>query len=98
MSLPDTLVEREEQYRRSGRLILGSEELFREASWLAVLNGQDIHASGYSPLADTLDPEINRRQLDQIADVIARAIPTLPPHDEAIAALVGEPAAIPVPG
>lgn len=94
MPLPDTLVEREEQYRRSGRLMLGSEELFREASWLAVLNGQDIRATGYSPLADTLDSEMNRRQLEQIADVIARAVPTLPTHDEAIAALIGEPAAV----
>ncbi len=90
MNLPDTLVEREEQYRRSGRLMLGSEELFREASWLAVLNGQEICATGYSPLADTLDAELNHRQLDQIAEVIARAVPTLPKHDEAIAALIGK--------
>ena len=91
MKLPDTLLEREDQYRQSGRLMLASEELFREASWLAVLNGQDICARGYSPLADTLDAQRNQRQLDQIAEVIARAVPTLPKHDEAIAALTGEP-------
>jgi tryptophan halogenase len=91
MTLPDTLIEREEQYRRSGRLMLASEELFREASWLAVLNGQGITAAGYSPLADTLDSAANLRQLDQIAGVIARAAPTLPKHDDAIAALIGQP-------
>ncbi len=90
MALPDTLLEREDQYRRSGRLMLASDELFREASWLAVLNGQGVLASAYSPLADTLDADVNRRQLDQIADVVARAVPTLPKHDEAIAALIGE--------
>jgi tryptophan 7-halogenase len=89
MALPDTLIEREDQYRRSGRLMLSSDELFREASWLAVLNGQGIVAQGHSPLADTLDAEANRRQLDQIAAVIARAVPTLPRHDDAIAALIG---------
>jgi tryptophan 7-halogenase len=98
MTLPDTLVEREEQYRRSGRLMLGSDELFREASWLAVLNGQGITATGYSPLADSLDSEMNRGQLDQIAGVITRAVPTLPLHDTAIAALIGEPAAVAVAG
>jgi tryptophan halogenase len=98
MPLPETLVEREEQYRRSGRLMLGSEELFREASWLAVLNGQEICATGYSPLADTLDAEMNRRQIDQIAEVIVRAIPTLPRHDDAIAALIDQTAAVAVPG
>lgn len=93
MSLPDTLLAREDQYRRSGRLMLGSDELFREASWLAVLDGQGIAATGYSPLADTLDGGANRRQLDQIAEVIERAVPTLPRHDDAIAALTGAPVA-----
>ena len=89
MTLPDTLLEREEQYRRSGRLMLGGEELFREASWLAVLNGQGIVAAGYSPLADIIDADQNQRQLAQIEEVIARAVPTLPKHDDAIAALIG---------
>ncbi len=85
MALPDTLVARIDQYRRTGRLILDSDELFREASWLAVLNGQGITASGYNPLADALDPATNRAQVRQIADVIARAAPTLPFHDAALA-------------
>ncbi len=92
MALPDTLIEKEEQYRRSGRLMLSDDELFRDASWLAVLNGQGIVANGYSPLADTLDADVNRRQLEQIEGVIARAVTTLPRHDDAIAALIGEPA------
>ena len=88
MALPDTLIEREEQYRRSGRLMLGGEELFREASWLAVLNGQGVLAEGYSPVADTLDPDANRKQLDQIEAVIQRAVATMPKHDAAIATLL----------
>ena len=88
MPLPDTLVAREEQYRRSGRVILDADELFREASWLAVLNGQGIVAQGYSPLADALDPAANRAQVRQIAQVVARAAPTLPLHDDALAPLV----------
>lgn len=89
MALPDSLVAREAQYRRSGRLMLDAEELFRETSWLAVLNGQGVIAKGYNPLADTLDPEVNRAQVQQIADVIARAAPTLPRHDDALAEATG---------
>ncbi|MFS0772219.1 tryptophan halogenase family protein [Sphingomonas sp. 1P08PE] len=89
MPLPDTLVAREEQYRRSGRLILDPEELFREASWLAVLNGQGITANGYNPLADALDAATVHAQVRQFADVVARAVPTLPDHDAALAAIVG---------
>ena len=85
MPLPDTLMAREEQYRRSGRLMLDADELFRDASWLAVLNGQGIEARGYNPLADTLDAATNRAQVQQVADVIARAAPTLPLHEDALA-------------
>jgi tryptophan halogenase len=93
MALPDALVDKEEQYRRSGRLMLGSEELFREASWLAVLNGQGITAHDYNPLADVLDAAQNRAQLGQIAAVVARAAPTLPKHDAVIAGMLATGAA-----
>ncbi|MEG3125516.1 tryptophan halogenase family protein [Sphingomonas sp. GB1N7] len=85
MRLPESLIAREAQYRRSGRLMLGSDELFRDASWLAVLAGQGITAENYNPLADILDPATNMAQVRQIADVIARAAPTLPRHDDALA-------------
>ncbi len=90
MSLPATLVAREEQYRRSGRLMLGSEELFRDASWLAVLNGQGVVAQDYNPLADVLDSATNLAQVRQVAEVIQRAAPTLPMHDAALAAAMGQ--------
>jgi tryptophan halogenase len=89
MSLPDSLVYKEEQFARTGRSVLDSDELFREASWLAVLNGQGVTATGYSALADTLDSAANQSQLAQIAAIIARAVPTLPLHDDAIAKLLG---------
>jgi len=90
MAIPDTLAERIGHYRASGRLMLDPEDLFREASWLAVLDGQGIRAEGYSPLADTLDAAADRQALDQLAGLIARAAPTLPGHDAAIQTLIGE--------
>ena len=90
MALPETLLAREEQYRRSGRLMLASDELFRETSWLAVLNGQGITAGDYNPLADAIDPALNLAQVRQVAAVIDRAAPTLPTHAEALhAAMAG---------
>ncbi len=89
MTLPDSLVAREADYRRSGRLMLGSNDLFRDASWLAVLNGQGIEAGDYNPLADTLDTCTNLAQLQQIEQAILRSAPTLPTHDQVIASIVG---------
>jgi len=91
MALPETLVEREAHYRRSGRVMVSSDELFREASWLAVLNGQGVLAEGYNPLADTLDAATNRAQLEQVADLVARAAATLPLHDAVLAEVQGAP-------
>ena len=50
-----------------------------------MLNGQGIQADDYNPLADALDSATNIAQVRQIAEVIARAAPTLPSHDEALA-------------
>jgi tryptophan 7-halogenase len=93
MALPDSLIEKENHYRRSGRVVIDSDELFREASWLAVLNGQGVLAKGHAPIADALDPAENRRTLGQIGSLVARAAPTLPTHDAAIAQLIGAVAA-----
>ncbi len=90
MALPDSLRAKEEHFRASGRLMLETDELFREASWLAVLRGQGIDAADYAPAADTLDPTANRAMLQQLDALIARAVPTLPTHAAAIAATMGE--------
>jgi len=88
MALPDTLIDKLAHYRSSGRLMLTPDELFREASWLAVLDGQGVSAQGYAPLAATLDPAQNLRQMNDIASIIARAAPTLSRHDAAIGELI----------
>jgi tryptophan halogenase len=93
MALPDTLVETEGHYRRSGRVVIGTDDLFKEASWLAVLNGQGVLAQGYHPMADTIPADTNRVQLDQIAATVARSVPTLPRHDAAMARILGTVAA-----
>lgn len=93
MALPDTLIEREHHYRTTGRIVVESDELFREASWLAVLNGQGVLAQGYNPVADTLDSAANRAQVEQIAAVITRAAASLPRHDDALAELMARAAA-----
>ena len=87
MALPDSLMEKEAQFRRSGRLLLGTDDLFKEASWIAVFDGQKVVAEDYNPLADILDSRTNLAQLEQIEQVITRSLPTLPLHEQAIIAM-----------
>jgi tryptophan halogenase len=56
MPVPDSLQERIEHYRASGRVhVQDKVELFSKASWLSVLNGQLLHPERIDPLAQMYD-------------------------------------------
>jgi tryptophan 7-halogenase len=90
MAIPDSLSYKLAHFQRSGRVMIGSEDLFQEASWLAVMLGQGIIPKDYNPLADQLNPKTNTDQLAAIRDVVARAVPTLTTHTEALQRLMAQ--------
>jgi tryptophan halogenase len=80
MPLPDELSYKEEQFARSGRIMLSTDELFREASWFAVLIGQGHRPRDYNPLIDTIDSGANLAYLQRIKSEIREAAARLPTH------------------
>jgi len=81
MSLPDSLVYKEEQFVRTGRIVLDTDELFREASWFAVMMGQGLDPADYNPLAETFSPEANAAYLLRLRTEIAAAAQAAPTHE-----------------
>jgi tryptophan halogenase len=81
MAVPDELTYKVEQFRRTGRIVLSSEELFREASWFAVMMGQGIEPKDYNPLADTWSATENLAHLAQIKRAIQASSDQLAPHE-----------------
>lgn len=82
MPIPESLAYKLNQYRASGRIMLGSDELFRDASWFAVMTGQGVKAADYNPLLDTMSDADNRQQLASMRRAIRAAatqVPTLSP-------------------
>ena len=79
MPIPDTLAYRIDQFRASGRLVLSSDELFRDASWFAVMDGQGIRPTDYNPMIETLSETDNRRHVEAVRAAIAQAAAQLPP-------------------
>ncbi len=83
MSVPDTLTEKIEHFRRFGRLVQREYDLFGQASWLAVHVGQ-------FNLPERPDPLIHYRGVDAIAwlgklrDALAAAAAQLPTHRQYI--------------
>ena len=78
MPIPDTLRYKLDQFRRSGRIMLSPDELFRDASWFAVLTGQGERAGDYNPLLDVMDEGENRTQLAAVRDAIRDAAAKVP--------------------
>ena len=80
MPLPESLTYREEHFARSGRIVLSPEELFRDASWFAVLMGQGHRPLDYNPLIDAVTSEQNRAHLRQVREDIRQAPARMPDH------------------
>ncbi len=80
MPLPDSLRYKEEHFARAGRIVLGSDELFKEASWFAVLTGQGHRPRDYNPLIDSIDAAENLSYLRGIKDAIRLTAAKMPAH------------------
>jgi len=81
MRLPDSLRERIELYRQTGRIRTGPGELFSDASWFYIFEGLGIRPERYDPLIDVARPD----QLQSILASLSRSIHALvqaaPTHD-----------------
>jgi tryptophan 7-halogenase len=93
MKLPDSLSQRIELYRRTGRIRPEARELFTDLSWFYIFEGLGIQPASYDPLvagpnfAQVL--ELMRAMSNQVAQDLRNA----PSHDSYFAS-----AAAPVPG
>jgi tryptophan halogenase len=81
MALPDSLQYKIDQFQNSGRIMLAPEDLFRDASWFAVMTGQGIRAADYNPMLDAGSDAANLQHLDAVRAAIVQStaqIPKLP--------------------
>ncbi len=83
---PDSLAEKLELFRSSGRIIRENNELFTEDSWLSVMLSQGVEPRGHHPAAWMLDAAETRQRLAHIREVIARTVAELPTQGEFLAA------------
>jgi tryptophan 7-halogenase len=92
MRLPDSLLYKEEHFSRSGRIVLSSDELFKDASWFAVLTGQGHEPRDYNPLVDSMSSGENAAYLQRIKASIQAAVAKMADHSSFLSApLIREP-------
>ena len=84
MSVPEAVVYRLAHFTRTGRIVLNTDELFKEASWFAVMMGQGLEPTDYNPLVDSVSAEENRAHLSRIEQQIAATLGTMSRHEDYI--------------
>ena len=80
MELPPGLLRKERHFAASGRIVLATDELFKDASWFAVLVGQGHRPGDYNPLIDSYSSEQNWAHLQRVKDAVRTAAATLREH------------------
>ena len=82
MPIPDSLKQRIDLFRGTGRIYIGAEELFRVDSWTQVMIGQGIVPKQYHPVVNDLTPDELRRFMNGYRASIEKMVEKLPMHHE----------------
>ena len=82
MHIPDSLNQKIELFRDSGRFFRNAEEMFAEVSWVQVMIGQGIVPRGYHPLVDQLSDADLRQYVSGVAQVVESCVGIMPRHQE----------------
>jgi tryptophan 7-halogenase len=81
MTLPESLQERIELYRRTGRIRPQTGELFTDLSWFYIFEGMGLVPQSYDPLMDVVPPARLREMLATMARATEAASRGAPAHD-----------------
>jgi len=89
MDIPDSLAQKIELFRETGRVFRRNEELFAENSWVQVMMGQGIMPATYHPIAAKLPDEELAKFLSTLRENVRRTVAGLPPHADYVAHYCG---------
>jgi tryptophan 7-halogenase len=82
MSIPDSLLERIELFKKTGHIQHGPDEVFGITSWLQVMMGQRLEPSGYHHFPHVISDDEIRFGLTSMKTKIAKAVEQLPSHSD----------------
>ncbi|QNQ08739.1 tryptophan halogenase family protein [Sphingomonas alpina] len=89
MPIPDTLAQKVELFRETGRVFRKNEELFAENSWVQVMMGQGIMPRAYHPIAEKLRDDELEKFLGTLRGNVTRTVATLPAHADYVVRYCG---------
>lgn len=84
MAIPDTLAHRLELFRSRGKVARYDGQLFADASWVAVMLGQDVLPQRWDPLADIVPLAELQQKADALRNQLHAAVARMPSHRQFI--------------
>ena len=78
MAIPDSLEQKIELFRETGRVFRKNEELFAETSWIQVMLGQGIMPQSYHPVAGKLRQDELDHFLGSLRGMVSKTVAGLP--------------------
>jgi tryptophan halogenase len=84
MALPEGVAYKMAHFTRTGRIVLTTDELFKEASWFAIMMGQGLQPADYNPLLDSMSAQENQAHLAKVRQQVSTALGAMPPHEDYI--------------
>ena len=85
LPLPDSLQQKIDLFRQTGRVFRKNEELFVENSWVQVMMGQGIMPESYHPIVTKLRPEELDHFLTGLRNSVSSTVASLPSQQDYIA-------------
>lgn len=89
MEIPDSLAQKIELFRETGRVFRKNDELFAENSWVQVMMGQGITPRAWHPIAEKLRDDELAKLMTTISDQVKHTVATLPAHSDYVAQYCG---------
>ena len=89
MAIPDTLSQKIELFRETGRVFRKNEELFAENSWVQVMMGQGIMPRAHHPIAEKLRDGELAKLLSNLRETVAKTVAGMPEHGAYVAQYCG---------
>ncbi len=80
LQLPESLEQKIELFRETGRVFRRNEELFAENSWVQVMMGQGIMPQSYHPVAAKLNGDELSYLLASLRENVSRTVAGMPEH------------------
>lgn len=89
MEIPESLSQKIELFRETGRVFRKDDELFVENSWIQVMMGQGIMPKAYHPVATKLSDRELAQLLGGLRSAVEQTVASLPDHHAYVAHYCG---------